>query len=74
MSKKNCLVLGATGQDGSFLCKSLFEDGLNVFGTSRQNIETCTNHRKLNIQNKVRFYQIKLSNYNNVYINRKLEY
>ena len=62
MSEKNCLVLGATGQDGSLLCKSLIEDGLKVFGTSRQNIKTCTNHEKLNIKDKVKFYQINLSN------------
>ena len=62
MNKKNCLVIGATGQDGSFLCKSLINQGFQVFGISRKNISSCSNHIKLGIDNKVIFYQINLLN------------
>ena len=58
MNKKNCLVLGATGQDGSLLCKSLINQGFQVFGISRKNIQDCSNHIKLGINNDVIFTQI----------------
>ena len=58
MNQKNCLVLGATGQDGSLLCKSLINQGFQVFGTSRKNIQKCSNHVKLGIDNDVIFTQI----------------
>ena len=62
MNKKNCLVLGATGQDGSFLCQSLINQGFKVFGISRKNIQTCSNHIKLGIVNNVIFNQVNLLN------------
>ena len=59
MNKKNCLILGATGQDGSLLCKSLINQGFQVFGISRKNIQKCSNHEKLGIDNNdVIFTQI----------------
>ena len=62
MKKKNCLVLGATGQDGSFLCKSLINQGFQVFGISRRNVQKCPNHIQLGIDNDVIFNHIDLLN------------
>tara|TARA_Y100001968_G_C19432502_1_gene757838 strand:+ start:588 stop:1547 length:960 start_codon:yes stop_codon:yes gene_type:complete len=62
MNDKNCLVLGATGQDGSLLCKSLINQGFQVFGISRKNIQKCSNHIQLGINNDVTFKQINLLN------------
>ena len=36
MSKKKILVLGATGQDGSIICKYLVKKGFKVFGLARK--------------------------------------
>ena len=38
MSKKKILVLGATGQDGSTICKYLVKKKFKVFGISRKGI------------------------------------
>ena len=66
MQKKNCLVIGATGQDGSFLCKSLINQGFQVFGISRKNIQKCSNHKQLGIDNNVIFNQVNLLNINEI--------
>ena len=34
--KPIALVLGCTGQDGSYLCKSLISKGFKVIGTTRK--------------------------------------
>ena len=50
MSNKNVLVLGATGQDGSYLSKLLIDKGYNVFGTTRDVFTANTqNLKKLGI-------------------------
>ncbi len=62
MQNRNCIIFGATGQDGSLLCKSLIKQGYKVFGISRRNIESCPNHIKLGISKNVNFYPINISN------------
>mgnify|MGYP001209669539 CR=1 FL=1 len=62
MSKKNCLVLGSTGQDGSLLSQSLLRQGFTVFGTCRKDQKICANHKKLNIDKNIKLCQINLSN------------
>ena len=41
MSKKKALVLGATGQDGSLISKSLLEKGHKVVAISRGTSKSC---------------------------------
>lgn len=43
MVKKSCFVIGCTGQDGSFLCKSLLNQGFRVIGITRK-----VNYPKIN--------------------------
>ncbi len=62
MSKKTCLVLGSTGQDGSLLSQFLIRQGYIVFGTYRKDQPTCANHEKLNIHKNIKLCQIDLSN------------
>tara|TARA_Y100001968_G_C19281507_1_gene679458 strand:- start:6 stop:959 length:954 start_codon:yes stop_codon:yes gene_type:complete len=46
------LVFGCTGQDGSYLSKSLLEKNLNVIGISRTSKKNIINHKKLGIDNQ----------------------
>ena len=46
------LVFGCTGQDGSYLSKSLLKKGLNVVGVSRKSHTNIINHKKLEIHNQ----------------------
>ena len=57
---KRCLVIGCSGQDGSFLCKSLINKGYKVIGTSRNNKRNI-NHRIIGIEGKFEIYQLNLS-------------
>ena len=56
MNKKNALILGVTGQGGSFMAKILLEKNFNVFGLVRKsatgnldNIEEIKNNKKFKI-------------------------
>ena len=48
-NKKVAIIFGATGQDGSYLAKSLIDSDYNVFGVTR-NLKPCSNHVKLKIE------------------------
>ena len=50
MNTKTDLILGCTGQDGSFLCKSLLEKGHKIIGLSRKVNNKIHNHAKLGIE------------------------
>ena len=39
--RKKALITGITGQDGSYLCKSLLDKGFRVIGTSRKENPKC---------------------------------
>ena len=70
MSKKICLVIGCSGQDGALLCLSLLKQGHEVIGTSR-NIEdrklpTRANHSILGIENDIRIENCDLKNFKEV--------
>ena len=56
------LVFGCTGQDGSYLSKSLLEKGLDVIGVSRTSRPNKTNHKKLGINNKFTINEGNLDN------------
>ena len=56
MNKKNALILGVTGQGGSFMAKFLLKKNYNVFGLVRKsatgnlnNIEEIVNNKKFKI-------------------------
>ena len=50
---KSALVLGASGQDGSWMCKSLLQRDFKVVGLSRHSCNYALNHRKLGIEKDV---------------------
>tara|TARA_Y100000994_G_C15661925_1_gene429856 strand:+ start:483 stop:1445 length:963 start_codon:yes stop_codon:yes gene_type:complete len=50
---KSALVLGATGQDGSLMCKSLLRQNYKVIGFSRSIGNNVPNHKKLGIEKEV---------------------
>ena len=50
---KSALVLGATGQDGSLMCKSLLRQNYKVIGFSRSIGNNAPNHKKLGIEKEV---------------------
>jgi GDPmannose 4,6-dehydratase len=62
MKKKNILILGVTGQDGSYLSRYLIEKkNYNIIGVSRRK-KVIKNHKLLSIHNKI---IIKYFDYNN---------
>ena len=63
MSKK-ALIFGCSGQDGSFLAKSLIHDNYEVFGVSRYKNPDLRNHISLKIDKSVEFNSIDLSKIN----------
>ena len=61
---KTILVIGCTGQDGSYLCKSLLKKGFHVIGVSSSNSPNVTNHKKLGIESDVQIIHSDLTNFN----------
>ena len=57
---KICLVIGCSGQDGSYLCKSLIKKGFKVIGTSRNNRKKI-NHQIIGIEGKIKVYKLNLN-------------
>ena len=51
---KKALVIGASGQDGSFLCRSLLKKNYIVIGTTRNSCGTPKNHLTLGIEKDLR--------------------
>lgn len=64
MNNKSDLIFGCTGQDGSFLCKSLLEKGHNLIGTSRKTKDQFINHKRLGIEKEFEIIQGDLTNLN----------
>ncbi len=57
----NCaFVIGCTGQDGSYLTKSLIQQGFKVIGISRKKQPDLKNHKILNISDKTEIIQNQL--------------
>ena len=61
--KPSALVLGCTGQDGSYLCKSLYEKGFSVIGTSRKEKANLQNLSFLKISEKIKIVRCDLDDY-----------
>jgi GDPmannose 4,6-dehydratase len=60
-NKKKALILGITGQDGSYLSEILLKKGYAIYGVRRK--INNKNLKKLNILNKIKFITIKKNNY-----------
>ena len=71
MIKKKILIMGITGQDGSYLAKLFLNKKFIVHGTSRQKGDWAKNVKYLNISNKIRVYQTdkKFNNLNKILSN-----
>ena len=53
MSNKKALVLGARGQDGALICKSLLRKNYEVIGLSKQNSSPSESLKKIGIEKEV---------------------
>ncbi len=60
--KKTCLIIGCSGQDGSFLSRSLIQQGCTVIGTSRNTHKDHVNHKKIGINGEFEIYNLNLTN------------
>ena len=71
MIKKKILIIGITGQDGSYLAKLILNKKFIVHGTSRKKSDWAKNLKYLNISNKIRVYQTdkKFNNLNKILSN-----
>ena len=58
--KPTALVFGCTGQDGSYLCKSLIEKGFKVIGTSRKRNPNVKRLRALQIERNLKVLRCDL--------------
>lgn len=67
MLNKNVLILGVTGQDGSYLSKLLIDKGYSVFGTTRNSFNAdISNLQKLGIAEKVNLISSSLKDLKNL--------
>lgn len=64
MANKNVLILGATGQDGSYLSKLLVNKGYNVYGSTR---DVCSanldNFKKLGIDKEINLISTTINDF-----------
>lgn len=65
MKKKNILIFGVSGQDGSFLSKYLLSKNYNVFGVTRKK-KILKNHIILGIHKKVKLRYFEYTNYEKI--------
>ena len=60
--KPTAIVFGCTGQDGSYLCKSLLNKGFKVIGTTRKNRPNLERLSTLKIADQVQITRCDLEN------------
>jgi GDPmannose 4,6-dehydratase len=64
---KKALIIGISGQDGSYLAKLLLQKGYEVHGTSRDaDLSSFSGLKKLNIYDKVKLYSTSLVDFRSV--------
>ncbi len=64
---KTALIIGISGQDGSYLAKLLIEKGYHVTGTSRDaNMTSFVNLERLGIRDKVELHSMSLTDFRSV--------
>lgn len=65
--EKKALILGISGQDGSYLAKFLLDRGYSVSGTSRDvQMSSFSNLVRLGIKEKVRLYSVSVNDFRSV--------
>ena len=62
MKKKNILILGISGQDGSYLSHYLLRKNFRIIGISRKK-KNIKNHEKLGIKGKIIIKNFDYNNY-----------
>ena len=61
------LIIGITGQDGSYLAKLLLDKGLTVYGTSRDEFTANKSNLKiLGIDDKVKIHSCDIKNFRSI--------
>ena len=66
--KKRALILGISGQDGSYLAKLLLDKGYEVYGTSRDaELQSFDNLKKLGIFENVKLSSVAINDFGSVY-------
>ena len=63
---KTALVLGASGQDGALMCKSLLKSDYKVVGLSRNTCNNALNHKKLGIEKEVEMHNGDIQNFETI--------
>jgi GDPmannose 4,6-dehydratase len=67
MENKKALIIGISGQDGSYLAKHLLKKGYTVIGTSRDAmLSTFHNLKKLSIIDDIKFESVSLNDFRSV--------
>ena len=65
---KKALILGITGQDGSYLAEFLLTNGYEVFGTSRDaEMASLRNFERLKIRDKVKVESAALNDFRSIF-------
>tara|TARA_Y100001978_G_scaffold12596_1_gene10121 strand:+ start:395 stop:1351 length:957 start_codon:yes stop_codon:yes gene_type:complete len=65
---KSALIIGITGQDGSYLAYKLLKKGYKILGTSRNRIININSGIfKLKIEKYIKFYEIEPSNFEEIF-------
>lgn len=66
-TKKKALIIGISGQDGSYLAKLLLDEGYEVHGASRDaELSTFPGLIRLNIFSRVRLHSVSLTDFRSV--------
>jgi GDPmannose 4,6-dehydratase len=64
---KKALIIGISGQDGSYLAKLLLDEGYQVYGTSRDaDLSSFNGLKRLGITDKVRLHSMSLIDFRSV--------
>ncbi len=65
--KKKALIIGISGQDGTYLAKLLIDKGYEVHGTSRDHeLATFSGLQQLGLKNQIIFHSLALSDFRSV--------
>lgn len=73
MDKQRALIIGITGQDGSYLAKLLIKKGYKVYGTSRDSLTANkTNLERLGIKDKVTLLSTSVNDFRSLIISLEI--
>ncbi len=65
---KSALIIGVTGQDGSYLAYKLLKKGYKIYGTTRRNvIDFNSGIYKLDIKENIEFFEIDPSDFKSIF-------